>query len=194
MRTARHAPTATLLSLMLLVGFALPTVASAAANYRPDGRIRLQEFERNDFGPVTYSNPWTGNDIYNTTGHAQTVKVKEKGSAFAGWYRWVFGVSLQNDGSSDRFLVRATGTELVGWTVKYFHGTTNITAAVVNGSFATPTLGHGEKYLIEVRVKRNFDESSQLDTLVRLISSTSTQNPARSDAVKLIAKFVAGGG
>ena len=68
-----------------------------------------------------------------------------------------FSVSVQNDSSSasDTFKLLATGTVSAMYTVKYFHGTTNITAAVVAGTYTTPSLGVGASYVITVKVKVN---------------------------------------
>jgi hypothetical protein len=81
--------------------------------------------------------------------------------------------------------VQATGTALEGWTVKYFRGSTNITSAVVGGTFTTPLLGPGEEHLIKVKVTRDAD-NFDTGNLRRLISLTSVGNSSKSDAVKLV--------
>ena len=64
------------------------------------------------------------------------------GQSFDGDYIY-FTVNVQNDGSvSDRFKIHGIpptwGSDSSG--IKYFHGTTNITAAVRAGTFQTTSL------------------------------------------------------
>ena len=93
--------------------------------------------------------------------------------------------SLENDGaSSDRMRVQATGTAVYGWKVKYYVGTKNVTSAVVNGTFTTPSLASGEALLLKVKVTR--EELFDTDVLRRLMSVTSVSNPNKVDAVKLV--------
>ena len=159
---------------------------TAAAARQPDGRIRLQKIAYELFPTETYSRSWMGNNIYNTTGRNQAAR----GSwccETPGWQQWTLGISVQNDGTnSDRIRVQATGTSLEGWVVKYYHGTTNITAAVVGGTFTTPLLTPGAEYAIKVKVRID----GSYDTLRRLISLTSVGDPGKSDAVKLVMRHV----
>jgi hypothetical protein len=195
MRSVRVITSVMIATLIFLGVAALPAAGtspdvSAAAAYRPDGRIRLEKVERSDGYTQVYSKPWLGNNIYNATADNQTAKAILQGSAFNGWYRWTFGVSAQNDGTnSDRFRVHATGLGLTGWKVKYFHGSTDITADVVAGTFTTPTVAPGEQYLIKARVKANFDNGAVLGALRRLVTLTSTNNPDKSDTVRLVVKI-----
>lgn len=198
MRTVRKSATIALLSVLLVVTLALPTAASAggpsaAAGYRPDGRVRYEK-QVLWWGPgnprEVYEVPtpsWLGDDIYNSTGYNQTAKEGYGGgSVWPQWARWVFGVSIENDGiNGDRFLVHATGIQLDQWTVRYFHGTTNITPEVAAGTFSTPTLAPGEKFRVKVQV--TLDGYSP-DVLRRLVTITSVHNPDRVDAVKVVLK------
>lgn len=198
MRSGRQLTVATILSVLLLGAVALPTAATetdlAAAAYRPDGRVRLQSLTSSDGPPIVYSKPWLGNNIYNSTGYKQTARATLGGSSFSGWLRWTFGVSAQNDGTStDRFRVHATGMALSGWTVRYFHGSTNISAAVRDGTFTTPMLAPGEQYLIEARVRVEFGSDVTLATLRRLVTLTSIHNPNKVDTVKFVVRFEACG-
>lgn len=176
------------LSAVLVVFLAVPGVATASdtgtAAFKPDGRIRLQKTASEYFGTTQYDDPWTGDDVYNTTGQGQAFKQRYYTEA-PGWDRWVLGLSLQNDGaSSDSMRVQATGTSVRGWSVKYYVGATNVTSAVVNGTFATPSLAPGEEYLVKVKVTRH--ELFDTDPLRRLVSVTSTSSPTEVDAVKLV--------
>lgn len=152
---------------------------------QPDGRIRLQKIVYEHFPTETYSRPWTGNNIYNTTAVGQTVRELWFDTT-PGSERWIFGVSVQNDGtSSDRIKVKATGGALTGWTVTYFRGTTNITSAVVAGTYTTPSLAPGGKHLIKVKVSRAAEGFASGD-LRRVVSLTSVGNSSKTDAVKLV--------
>jgi hypothetical protein len=169
---------AALVALLLITLSAGPV---AAAKYQPDGRIRLVKLVRLWNGEVTQLNSsLKGNNIYNTTGKGQTVKWASYSTTPEGYStRHVFAISLQNDGSrSDRFTVRATGTGLTKSTVKYFRGTTNITSAVVAGTYRTPTLAAGEKYVIKATVTNTHDVG------YRLVRATSIGNSSMVDAVR----------
>ena len=80
--------------------------------------------------------------------------------------------------------VQATGTDVYGWTVKYYVGSTNVTSAIVNGTITTPLLASGEEYLLKVKVTRH--ELFDTDPLRRLVSITSLTNANKVDAVKLV--------
>ena len=69
--------------------------------------------------------------------------------------------------------------------MKYFHGTTNITSAVVDGTFTTPSLAPGEHYLVKVKVRRDAD-SFDANDIRRLVLLTSVGNPSRTDSVKVV--------
>jgi hypothetical protein len=138
---------------------------------KPDGRIRLD------------TGTYVGNNVYNTTGLNQT----KTGSATPG-HTISFGISIQNDGnSSDRFKLNATGTTATSYTVKYFRGTTDITAAVVAGTYQTPSLAAGATYFItaKVTVKTGAAVGS---SVTRLVTISSIANSAKKDAVKFIGK------
>lgn len=165
-----------------LVAASTGNVLPSGTVRRPDGRIRLQKYQ-SDFNTIVYTKPWKGNNIYNTTGAQQTAKTIFY-STTPGTVRWTFGVSVQNDGSaSDRFKLRATGVVLAGWTVRYFRGTTNITSAVVAGTYQTSSLAPAAKYKITVVVTRL--ESGFDGDFARLVTSRSVADPTRKDAVRL---------
>ena len=195
MRThSRTALTAAYVVVMLAMLFGVttsPTLAGAApaAVRQPDGRIRLQKISYELFPTETYTRPWIGSNVYNTSARGQAAR-QTWSDTTPGWQTWIFGVSVQNDGTnSDRIRVQASGIALEGWTVKYFHGTTNITSAVVGGTFTTPLLGPGGEHLIKVRVTRDADYFD-MGNLRRLISLTSAGNASKSDAVKLVMRRV----
>lgn len=150
---ARLIPILALVMATLLLMLAMGPV-TASSSYRPDARIRLwaQSFPPpSSCGPVVhYNNPWTGDNVYNTTASHQ--KVNE--SQYSGgdcFVTWQFQISIQNDGThSDRFRVKATGPAVSSssWKLTYMHGTTNITSQIVSGTFKTGTLSPGAAYVI----------------------------------------------
>ena len=195
MAIGRRLPaTSGVLALVLAALVAAPVSAAGAgttatAARQPDGRVRLQKIAYELFSAEKYNGPWIGDNIYNSTGSGQAANVAWFDTT-PGWQRWIFAVSLQNDGTgSDRIRVSATGTALIGWTVKYYDGTSNVTAAVVNGTYTTPSLAPGATYSIKVKVTRNA-EDFDFDTLRRLISLTSIGNPNKVDVVKVVLKPV----
>ena len=139
---------------------------------KPDGWIRL--------GTGAY----VGNNVYNTTATGQS----RTGSALRG-HTVTFGIAIQNDGSGamDRFKVKATGTATTTYTVKYYRGTTDITAAVVAGTYTTASLAPGATFLItaKVTVKSTAAVGSKV---TRLVTFTSVGNSAKKDAVQFIGK------
>jgi hypothetical protein len=138
---------------------------------QPDGRIRL--------GTGTYA----GNDVYNTTGASQS----RTGSAARG-ATVTFGISIQNDGSgADQFLVAATGAANSGYKVTYFTATTDITGAIVAGTYQTPSLAAGAAHVITARVKVK-PTATAGSKVNRLVTITSVADGTSKDAVKLVAK------
>lgn len=177
----------TVLILLLTVpGAVAATSQPGTASFRPDARIRLQKSVSEYFGSTTYNDPWTGDNVYNTTAVGQTIRTRYYTSA-PGWDRWIFGVSLQNDGSaSDRIRVRATGTTVRGWTVKYFVGTTNLTSSVLSGTFTTSAIAPGGDYVLKVKITRH--ELYDADTVRQVITATSQTNVNKVDTAKLVFK------
>jgi hypothetical protein len=127
---------------------------------------------------TVFHGPWLGNNIYNATGAHQTAVEVAIGSAMALGTYYTFGISIQNDGSAtDRFRVKATGAPSA-WVVTYSRGTTNITSAVVAGTYRTPSLAPGATYLIHAKI------ASQSPSVARLVTIRSVANSTKLDAVK----------
>ena len=135
---------------------------------RPDGRI------------AKGSGAFVGNNIYNTTGVNQT----RTGSGGAGT-TITFKVSIQNDGSKDTFGVLGSGSGATGYTVRYFRGTTDITAAVVAGTYHTRVLRKGDKFLIKAKVKVT-SSATKGSSVIRIVTITSLGDAGKQDAVKLV--------
>ena len=136
---------------------------------RPDGRIRLG------------GGPFIGNDVYNATGLGQS----RTGSAAPN--RTIrFAVSIQNDGSADSFNVKAAGGGSA-YAIKYFHGTTEITAAVVAGTYQTPSITSAGTFVIAATV--TVRPSAPVASMVkRVVTITSVGDPLRKDAVLFVGK------
>ena len=146
--------------------------AKAAANasrinpYRPDELIRKH-------GTSTY----VGSNIYNTTGSGQTVTVRAKRTGKA-----TFDLAIQNDGTlANTFKVRGTGNK-PGFVVRYFAGTTDITAAVKNGVYRVRNLAPGQTKTLRIVVK--VKAGTPIGTVRSwLVTATSTRSSTIKDAV-----------
>ena len=146
---------------------------AAVTNQKPDGRIRKG------------SGTLVGNNIYNTTGVNQT----RSGSAAVNG-TITFTVSIQNDGpQAGKFRVAATASGNVNFQVTYFRNTTNITTAVVNGTYVTGSVAPGGTFAITAKVKVT-PAVTVNSTATRLITITSNADSSKVDAVKLIGKRV----
>ena len=80
----------------------------------------------------------------------------------------------------------ATGAATNTFSVSYFHGTTNITAAVVAGTFRTPTLATSKSYGITVKVLVRSNAPAGA-SVVRLVTAASPGPGSRRDTVKVSA-------
>ena len=152
-----------------------PASLQASAGMRPDAWVRYTAYT---VYSKTYKHPspWVGDNIYNATGRKQT----ETESA-GGWYEpggyFTFQVAIENDGAADRFTLRADGTG--SSRVKYFRGSTNITSAVVNGTYQTPEVAPGATFVIKVRIV--LDGAA----VERLVKATSVADPGKADTVRI---------
>ena len=143
-------------------------MGSAAAS-QPDATIKL-----------TADAAAIGNDIYNTTGSGQTRSV----TSGAGTTR-TFVIKVWNDGATaDSFFVKGPGSS-AGFTVKYLKGssgTTNVTTAVVAGTYKTSSLapGSGAVVRLVVTLGATVPAGAVRDWLV---TATSQRSAASKDAV-----------
>lgn len=133
--------------------------------YQPDAWIRKG------------TKAFVGQDIYNTDGTDQA----RTGKAYRGG-TITFGIQIQNDGAADCFTVEATGAATTMYNVRYYRGGTEITAAVVAGTYTTPVLAPGAKFLITAKVKVK-QSATVGSSVTRLVTITSVENPAKQDAV-----------
>lgn len=149
---------------------------------RPDGRVRLSaKTYGNCGGGDTFNNPWIGDNVYNTTANNQT----DHESQYSGgdcFVTWKFQISIQNAGpDSDRFKVKASGPDAsYGWKLTYMHGSTNVTSAVVAGTYRTAWLGAAKTDTLVVKAKYLGGQD-----LSRLFTITSVSGGSK-DAVKIV--------
>jgi hypothetical protein len=68
------------------------------------------------------------------------------------------------------------------YSITYFRGTTNITAAVVAGTYTTSSLSPGSTYLITAKVKVN-SNATKGSSVTRLVTITSVGDTSKQDAV-----------
>jgi len=148
---------------------AFQTFVDTEGAFQPDGRIR-----KNAGLPI-------GNDIYNDSGDGQKLVANSRPGS-----RPLFRISIQNDGLvADRFHVGANQGNSPGYRIRYYRGTTEITDAVVAGTYETSKLQPGAALTIEawVRVKPGAAAGS---TVKRLVTITSAGDPSQVDAVKFV--------
>ena len=177
------APRSTRIMAVLVTAFVLAAVFGAAgaapavaASYQPDGWIRYKSFKSQS---GTYIDPtaWVGDNLYNTTGRNQKA-TQTAGGSYAPNPHFVFEVRVQNDGAADRFRIGVSG--IGDWVVRYFHGTTEITARVVDGSYRTPIIAAGGSLTLKMKVWLG-DPGTHL---MRLVTLTSEADVTKQDAVK----------
>jgi uncharacterized delta-60 repeat protein len=107
---------------------------NSASPYQPDAQIR---------GGLASS--YIGKNIYNLGGGGQTF-----GRQVRPGFSDQFNVKMQNDGNViDRFFVHGEGGS-TRFRITYFSGTTNVTGAVVAGTFQTPNVQPGSSRELKV--------------------------------------------
>jgi hypothetical protein len=154
----------------------IATADSAAAyapvdSCQPDGRIKKG------------SGALVGNDIYNATGTNQT---RAGGAAVGSTIR--FTISIQNDGSrTDKFRLSVTGASAAKYAITYFRGSTNITLAVVGGTYQTANVAPGSTAAITAKVKV-LSGATIGSSVTRLVTIISVTEPGKVDTVKFTGK------
>ncbi|MBA2558871.1 MAG: hypothetical protein H0V07_03120 [Propionibacteriales bacterium] len=137
--------------------------------YRPDAQVKLS-------GAASY----LGNNVYNTTGDTQTIGV----TSAAGTTK-TFVINAQNDGAvGDSFVLNGAGSS-AGFTVKYFAGTTDITSAVVNGTYDLTSIAPGSAKLIQMKVTVGGGASTG-SVKSGLVTAKSTHSVQAADAVRTV--------
>lgn len=188
-RMTRTATTAGLLGLMLAalaVGPAAAARGTAGSEAGgPDASIRFKQY-RSPFGVYPVPSAWSGLDVRNLSGTNQTHKMHAQGAYERGTWL-VFVVAVENEGSADRFAIQGSGTG--AWNVRYSVRGTDITAAVVGGTYQTPRLANGERSFLRVKVRLGGSGSS----VMRRLNVTSVADPQQQDVVRLRVQYSACG-
>lgn len=125
---------------------------------------------------------FAGNNVYNHTGVGQTrAQTRARGA------KATFVVRLSNDGTTvDRLRLRGRGTTN-RHTVRYRVGTTNVTSAVVAGTYRTPALQPGASVTVTVEITvRN--AAPRGSTKHFGLTTRSDTHPNRRDVVKATVK------
>jgi hypothetical protein len=127
------------------------------------------------------SGAFIGGNIYNSDGFNQTKsKTGNAGTTFT------FKIKIQNDGGAkEKFMVHATGLVTNGYTVKFMKGSTNITTAVMSGTFTTAKIAVGSFITIKCTVKIG-SAANHSSTTNRLVTISSFNDPDQVDAVEVI--------
>lgn len=149
-----------------LVSWGLPP------DVQPDGRIRNGQ-----------AGAWTGNNIYNTTGQNQ--KKQQSGGRNA---LRAYQLSIQNDSPTedDVFTLDASAGSVARYTITYFDGALDVTAAIVGGTYVTPLLAPGAHHVIDIEVQYN--NAAAGSKVTRTVTITSNADTSKQDAVKFVAK------
>jgi len=136
---------------------------------RPDALISLKQNKK--FG---------GNNLYSST----AVKNQTRTRAVAANGTGKIWIRVQNDGFvSDSFTVDANITGSSSYTVQFFSGATNITAAVVAGTYQTSSLNQGAFTLIEMRITAAANTAANATATADVFVS-STNAPTQLDMVR----------
>jgi N-acetylneuraminic acid mutarotase len=180
MPTARHGIQAAMLNGSAYIadggtkqGGGAPTdvqeVLTVAAGYQPDAQIKLSS-----------DASFVGNNVYNTTGAGQQRDVSSTDGG-----KQAFVVRVQNDGGgTDGFTFIGCGAP-AGFTVRYFAGatgTTDITSAVVGGTYTVTGVAPGATRAVRLEVTTGASTSSGVTATCRT-TTTSTSSTTVADAV-----------
>ena len=141
--------------------------------YQADGRVR-----------VGTGGPFVGDDIFNSNGaHQKVTRSASVGATIT------YQISIQNDAPfyMDTFTLAASGPANAGYTVKYFAGATDVTAAMEGGTYLTRSLlpSWTTTITVKIKVKASAPVGS---SVIRKITITPYYDPTRLDAVRVVAK------
>ena len=158
----------------------------------PSARLRYAEFLASYYQPDAMikkagGGAFVGAGIHNTSGLHQSVTANVRRG-----HSVTFDIRVVNPSSgSDRFTVEGPGAKS-GFAVRYLagtSGTTDITSAVVQGTYTLPKVlpGGGKTFRVVVTVKQGTAAGASNNWLV---SATSTRDPSRKDVVNGIVQAV----
>jgi hypothetical protein len=171
------------LSMLIVTSIAFVSASGAAGSHRPDAWIKLCGPRNTCLNAAWH--PWIGDNVYNGTGHGQTVSAGvEEGNMIRFW------VLLQNDGAAgDTLHVKGCpGTSAFSLTVntgawRYYTSKANITSAFRSGSakFTVPPASTGTSVIITLTFRAN--GSSRGATYSCPVTVSSGAQPALKDRV-----------
>jgi uncharacterized membrane protein len=123
---------------------------------------------------------YIGDNIYNTTGFNQTGAA----TTAAGTTK-TFVVNVQNDGAvTDSYRLKGAASS-TGFTVKYFSGTTDITSAVVGGTYTLNNIPAGGAQSVQLQVTAASTAATG-SAKSGLVTATSTHSGTSVDAIKTV--------
>jgi len=121
-----------------------------------------------------------GNNVYNRNGAGQTrnANVPRLGTA-------VFTAVVQNDGvDADTFRIHGSDHD-ADFTVRYFDGDRDVTAAIKAGAYRIADLAPGARHDLQVRIGARAS-STTADAINVFLEARSTTNTARRDTGKFV--------
>ena len=158
-------------------GGALAAGARGQHHRVPDAAIRFIGAE-SVLG--TYRDPgaWIGGRVRNRTAAHQTIKEQLAGAAPKG-SEYVYELKVRNPGAARQFAITVGGAG--SWPVSYFVGRSDITAALVAGTYETPVVARGATFKITIKAHLGQPGTS----ITRLLRVSPVAHPHRIDAVRL---------
>lgn len=129
--------------------------------------------------------PYTGDGVYSAT----VTSGQTRSATVARGATRKFHVRIQNDRAvADTLKVKGVTSGSAGYTVRYFAGTTDITAAVVAGSYSTGALAPGASVTIKVKIKASSTTTAgsarNVDVTARSTTATSIKDTVRARATR----------
>jgi hypothetical protein len=138
-----------------------------APRRQPDAEIKLGADSR-----------FLGVDLWNTTATGQT-----RSTSAARTHSRTFGLRFRNDGLLAGRISAKGCHSSSGFKVRYFKGSTDVTSAVVDGSYKTPTLRNHAASSLTLKIAVG-PAASIGATKPCAVRATSVAAPAHADVVK----------
>lgn len=177
-RGAGYASTPTGVRNWLLTNATVDRGAAGTDNTFGRGEMILPAFQPDNHIRHSSDTTFVGDDTYSDTapGQSRTATVRRGAGA-------TFYIRVQNDGTrKDSFRMAGTPTT-AGYTVQYLSGSTDITAAVVAGTYHTARLEAGSSATITMRLTLSTAVTTGRNFLVTSISDTDSGRRDRVSAV-----------
>ena len=144
--------------------------------------VRLNTLAKTDVRVGSNSSAPIGQNVYNGTGNGQTLSIDV---AKSGGNKISF-VRIANKGhTADSFKIGGIGSDSK-FAVEYFNGNTNVTTAVVNGTFNSGSLAPGATFLLKVKITTKTGAANKKRTV--LVTGTSVTESTATDTIAIKAK------